>query len=316
MGIDLTLRHLRVVIAVADAGGYTPAARELHVAQSSLSRTVQEVEQRIGVPLFERTTRRVRPTLEGEEFLATARRLVAEFDTALNHFEGYLAGTRGAVSVAALPSLAGSMLPPVLAAFRRGHPEVAVSVKDGFSGEVLDLVVRGEVDLAVSVAARVPATLAVRHIAVDAFAAVLPAGHPLAAEEELRWADLAGQPFVAFERISSIRSYVDRVLAETGTRTGALTEARNIGAVAGLVAAGLGVSAAPSLVLPMMMFADVVVRPLVAPVVERDICLIHDPRRPMSRAALALMQLLLSAGEREIASPPGVRWVQGETGQA
>lgn len=310
------MRHLRVVIAVADAGGYTPAARELHVAQSSLSRTVQEVEQRIGVPLFERTTRRVRPTLEGEEFLATARRLVAEFDTALNHFEGYLAGTRGAVSVAALPSLAGSMLPPVLAAFRRGHPEVAVSVKDGFSGEVLDLVVRGEVDLAVSVAARVPATLAVRHIAVDAFAAVLPAGHPLAAEEELRWADLAGQPFVAFERISSIRSYVDRVLAETGTRIGALTEARNIGAVAGLVAAGLGVSAAPSLVLPMMMFADVVVRPLAAPVVERDICLIHDPRRPMSRAALALMQLLLSAGEHEIASPPGVRWVQGEPGQA
>ncbi|MBC7278614.1 MAG: LysR family transcriptional regulator [Nocardioides sp.] len=310
------MRHLRVVIAVSDAGGYTPAARELHVAQSSLSRTVQEVEQRIGVPLFERTTRRVRPTLEGEEFLATARRLVAEFDTALNHFEGYLAGTRGAVSVAALPSLAGSMLPPVLAAFRRGHPEVAVSVKDGFSGEVLDLVVCGEVDLAVSVAARVPATLAGRHNAVDAFAAVLPAGHPLAAEEELRWADLAGQPFVAFERISSIRSYVDQVLAETGTRIGALTEARNIGAVAGLVAAGLGVSAAPSLVLPMMMFADVVVRPLVAPVVERDICLIHDPRRPMSRAALALMQLLLSAGEREIASPPGVRWVQGETGQA
>ncbi|MEI7054393.1 LysR family transcriptional regulator [Nocardioides sp. CCNWLW239] len=316
MGIDLTLRHLRVVIAVADAGGYTPAARELHVAQSSLSRTVQEVEQRIGVPLFERTTRRVRPTLEGEEFLATARRLVGEFDTALNHFEGYLAGTRGSVSVAALPSLAGSMLPPVLAAFRRGHPEVAVSVKDGFSEEVLDLVVRGEVDLAVSVATQVPATLAVRHIAVDAFAAVLPSDHPLAAQEELRWADLAGLPFVAFERISSIRSYVDRVLAETGTRTGALTEARNIGAVAGLVAAGLGVSAAPSLVLPMMMFADVVMRPLVDPGVERDICLIHDPRRPMSRAAQALMQLLVSAGEREIATPPGVRWVPGEPGQA
>ncbi|MGH3349110.1 MAG: LysR family transcriptional regulator [Nocardioides sp.] len=316
MSIDLTLRHLRVALAVADAGGYTPAARELHVAQSSLSRTVQEIEQRIGVPLFDRTTRRVRPTLEGEEFLATARRLVAEFDTALNHFEGYLAGTRGAVSVAALPSLAGSMLPPVLAAFRRGHPEVAVSVKDGFSEEVLDLVVRGEVDLAVSVGAHVPDTLGVRHIAVDAFAAVLPAGHPLAAEEELRWADLAGQPFVAFERISSIRGYVDQVLAETGTRPGPLTEARNIGAVAGLVAAGLGVSAAPSLVLPMMMFADVEVRPLVAPVVERDICLIHDPRRPMSRAARALMQLLVSAGEREISSPPGVRWVPAEPAQA
>ena len=315
MSIDLSLRHLRVVVAVADAGGYTPAARDLHVAQSSLSRTVQEVEQRIGVPIFERTTRRVRPTLEGAEFLAMARRLVTEFDTALNHFEGYLAGTRGEVSVAALPSLAGSMLPPVLAAFRGAHPEVAVSVKDGFSEEVLDLVVRGEVDLAVSVAEHVPAILDVRHIAVDAFAAVLPSGHPLAAAEEIRWSDLEGQPFVAFERISSIRSYVDRVLADTATRVGALTEARNIGAVAGLVAAGLGVSAAPSLVLPMMMFADVAIRPLAAPVVERDICLIHDPRRPMSRAARALMQLLASAGEREIALPPGVRWVPGGTDQ-
>jgi LysR family transcriptional regulator, carnitine catabolism transcriptional activator len=311
VSIDLTLRHLRVVLAVADAGGYTPAARELRIAQSSLSRTVQEVEQRIGVSLFERTTRRVRPTLEGEEFLATARRLVGEFDTALNHFEGYLAGTRGAVSVAALPSLAGTMLPPVLAEFRRARPEVAVSVKDGFSEEVLDLVGRGEVDLAVSVSTHVPQALAVRHIAVDEFAAVLPAGHRLAAEEEVRWTDLDGEPFVAFERISSIRGYVDQVLGETGTRPGPLVEARNIGAVAGLVAAGLGISAAPSLVLPMMSFADVEVRPLVDPVVERDICLIHDPRRPMSRAAHALMQLLVSAGEREIASPPGARWVPG-----
>ncbi|GGR49064.1 DNA-binding transcriptional LysR family regulator [Nocardioides luteus] len=316
MGIDLTLRHLRVVLAVADAGGYTPAARELHVAQPSLSRTVQEVEQRIGVPLFERTTRRVSPTLEGEEFLAIARRLVGEFDTALNHFEGYLAGTRGAVSVAALPSLAGTMLPPVLAAFRRAHPEVSVTVKDGFSEEVLDLVVRGEVDLAVSVAARVPDSMRLRHIAVDSFAAVLPSDHPLASSEKLRWTDLAGHPFVAFERLSSIRSYVDRVLAETDTRIGTLTEARNIGAVAGLVAAGLGITAAPSLVLPMMTFADVVVRPLAEPVVERDICLIHDPRRPMSRAAQELMHLLVSAGEREIASPPGVRWVPSASDQA
>lgn len=316
MGIDLTLRHLRVVLAVADAGGYTPAARELHVAQPSLSRTVQEVEQRIGVPLFERTTRRVSPTLEGEEFLAIARRLVGEFDTALNHFEGYLAGTRGAVSVAALPSLAGTMLPPVLAAFRRAHPEVSVTVKDGFSEEVLDLVVRGEVDLAVSVAARVPDSMRLRHIAVDSFAAVLSSDHPLASSEELRWTDLAGHPFVAFERLSSIRSYVDRVLAETDTRIGTLTEARNIGAVAGLVAAGLGITAAPSLVLPMMTFADVVVRPLAEPVVERDICLIHDPRRPMSRAAQELMHLLVSAGEREIASPPGVRWVPSASDQA
>jgi len=307
--MDLTLRHLRVVLAVADAGGYTPAAQQLHVAQSSLSRTVQEVEQRVGVPLFERTTRRVRPTPDGEELLVIARRLVAEFDAALNHFEGYLAGVRGSVTVAALPSLAGTMLPPVLAAYRREHPDVTVSVRDGFSEEVLDLVARGEVDLALSVAEHVPDRLEVRHVAADGFAAVMPVDHPLAAQESVAWAQLDGEPFVAFERISSIRSYVDRVLARTRTRPGALTEARNIGAVAGLVAAGLGVTAAPSLVVPMMSFAGLAHRPLVDPVVERDISLIHDPRRPLSPAARGPRQVLLSAGEQAISTPAGVRWV-------
>jgi DNA-binding transcriptional LysR family regulator len=309
MGIDLTLRHLRVVVAVADAGGYTAAARELRVAQSSLSRTVQEVEHRIGVPLFDRTTRSVHPTVDGAEFLATARRLITEFDTALNHFEGYLAGTRGSVSVAALPSLAASMLPAVLAAYRRDHPEVAVSVHDGFSEEVLDLVATGAVDLAATVSTAVPASLAVRHVAADRFMCVMPVGHRLAGADEITWAELAGEPFVAFERISSIRSYVDGVLVRRGIRTGLVTEARNVVAVAGLVASGLGISAVPGLVLPMMAFVDVVARPLVDPVVERDICLVHDPRRPLSPAARGLMRLLAGAGEQAFTLPAGVRWV-------
>jgi LysR family carnitine catabolism transcriptional activator len=309
MSIDLTLRHLRVVVAVADAGGYTAAARELRVAQSSLSRTVQEVEHRLGVPIFDRTTRSVRPTVDGAEFLATARRLIAEFDTALNHFEGYLAGTRGSVSVATLPSLAASMLPAVLATYRRTHPDVAVSVHDGFSEEVLDLVARGAVDLAATVSTAVPASLAVRHVAADRFTCVMPPGHRLADGNETAWADLAGEPFVAFERISSIRSYVDGVLVGRGIRTGLVTEARNVVAVAGLVASGLGVSAVPSLVLPMMAFADLVARPLVDPVVERDICLVHDPRRPMSPAARGLLRLLAGDGERTFTVPAGVRWV-------
>lgn len=309
MSMDLTMRHLRVVVAVADAGGYTSAAKELRVAQSSLSRTVQEVEHRLGVPLFDRTTRSVRPTVDGVEFLATARRLIGEFDTALNHFEGYLAGTRGAVSVAALPSLAASMLPAVLAAYRQTHPEVAVAVHDGFSEEVLGLVTSGAVDLAATVSTAVPASLSVRHVAADRFVCVMPPGHPLAAAGEVTWQELADEPFVAFERISSIRSYVDGVLRDQDIRTGLVTEARNVVAVAGLVASGLGVSAVPSLVLPMMAFTDVVARPLVGPVVERDISLVHDPRRPMSPAARGLMHLLAEAGEQQFTLPAGVRWV-------
>ncbi|WP_197321077.1 LysR family transcriptional regulator [Saccharomonospora sp. NB11] len=309
MGIDIGIRHLRAVVAVADAGGYTGAARALHVAQSSMSRTVLEVERQLGVSLFERTTRRVRPTADGEQFLTLARRLLTEFDTAMNHFEGYLAGTRGSVSIAALPSLAATLLPHVLAAFRAAHPDVVVSVLDGLSQDVLDHVARGSADLAVTVATTVPDTLHTQRIAVDRFVCVFPPGHRFAACDELTWADLSGEDFVAFDPTSSIRAYVDRTLSRHDVALGTVTQARNVGAVAGLTASGLGVSAVPGLVLPMMTFADVDSRPLVEPVVERDICLVHDPARPLSRTALALMELLANARSQRLGLPAGARWV-------
>ncbi len=308
MGIDIGVRHLRVAVAVADAGGYTAAARDLHLAQSSLSRTVLELESRLGVPLFERTTRKVRPTRDGEEFLLIARRLLGDFDSALLHFQGYLSGSRGAVSIAALPSLAATLLPPVLAAFRTTRPGVTVHVRDGLSREVLDLVVSGTVDMAVTVATTDPPALRARPIAVDEFVCVFHAGHRFEQQPYVRWADLEGEAFVTFDPTSSIRTHTDATLAAHGITLGDLTEARNIGAVAGLTGAGLGVSAVPGLVVPMMGFAKLHARPLVEPRVERRICLIHHPDRPQSRTSAALFQLLAGAQEQAFQLPPGVRW--------
>jgi len=309
VSIDIGLRHLRIAVAVADARGYTAAARDLHLAQSSLSRTVLELESRLGVPLFERTTRQVRPTREGEEFLAIARGLLRDFDSGLRHFQGYLSGTRGSVSIAALPSLAATLLPPVLAAFRTKRPEVTVSVRDGLSAEVLDLVLTGTVDMAVTVSTTVPPTLRAKRIAIDQFSCVFHSGHRFERQPQVRWTDLEGEAFVAFDPGSSIRSITNATIAAHHITLGAVTEARNIGAVAGLTGAGLGVTAVPGLVLPMMSFAPLVARPLVAPSVERHICLIHHPDRPQSRTAAALLQLLADAGRQSLELPPGAHWV-------
>lgn len=308
MSIDLGIRHLRVVVAVADEGGYTAAARRLRIAQSSLSRTVLEVERRVGVPLFERTTRLVRPTPDGEQFLAIARRLLTEFDAALNHFHGYLAGTRGSVSIAALPSLAASMLPEVLSAFRGGRPQITVTVRDGLSEQVLGDVSTGSADMAVTVAPTVPRSLRSQRIAADRFVCVFPPGHRFDESKQLRWTDLAGEPFVAFDQVTSIRPYVDKTLDEHDIELGPITQARNIGAVAGLTAAGLGVSVVPALVVPMMGFAKLHRRLVTGPVVERDICLVHDPQRPMSRIAQGLMTTLIEAGTQGLRLPQGARW--------
>ncbi|GAA0975328.1 LysR family transcriptional regulator [Nocardioides aquaticus] len=310
MGIDVGIRHLRAVVAVADESGYSAAAARLHTAQSSLSRTVQDVERRIGVRLFERTTRSVVPTREGAEFCLLARGVLAEHDRALAHFEGFLRGERGTVSVAVLPSLAATLLPPVLAAYRAARPDVAVEVRDGLAAEVTALVLSGAVDLALTVADDLPAALQAVTIAEDDYFLLVPARHALATRPAVTWADLGGEPFVAFDHASSIRTFTDRVLVREQVPLGPVTEARNVGSVAGLVGAGLGVSVVPALVLPMTGFADVVAVPLRDPVGRRAVRLLRDPRRPVAPAVAGLVTMLADAATHGIRLPAGARWTE------
>ena len=105
----------------------------------------------------------------------------------------------------------------------------------------------------------------------------------------MQWVDFDGEPFIAFGPERSIAEPVLRTLAEAGARPGLITRAGNVGAVAGLVAAGLGVTAVPELVLPMMSFAGLVHIPLV-PTVERTIAVLQVERRHQTASTRHFVQ--------------------------
>ncbi|MCP2164056.1 LysR family transcriptional regulator [Goodfellowiella coeruleoviolacea] len=312
MRMDLTIQQLRVVIAVHDAGSFTAAAEQLRLAQSSLSRTVLEVERRLGVTLFERTTRRLVPTAEGREFVAIARATTDAFDANLRHFSGFLDGHRGQVRIAALPSLAAILLPPVISAYRRRHNRVELSIEDALADEVLDRVRSGAVDLAVTVVSALAQPLDdldVSPVATDQFCCVFPRDHRFAGLAELSWADLADEPFISFDRTTSIRQHVELAMAEARVRPHTVIDARNIAAVAGLVAARLGVSVVPGLVLPLTQFAELDHRPLRAPRTSRLIAVVRAPHRPLAPAATAFVDALTDASRRALPLPPETSWL-------
>ncbi|MBP2325992.1 DNA-binding transcriptional LysR family regulator [Kibdelosporangium banguiense] len=312
MRMDLTVQQLRVIVAVHDAGSFTAAAEALLHAQSSLSRSVLEVERRLGVALFKRTTRRLEPTAEGREFVAIARSTLATFDANLRHFAGFLDGQRGRVRVATLPSLAAILLPAVVSVYQKAHPEVELSIEDALATEVLDRVRAGVVDFAVTVvsAATDPIDdLDVTAVATDRFCCVFPLGHAFEQADEVAWADLAGEAFIAFDRTTSIRQHLDLAFAESGSQPRNTIEARNISAVAGLVAAGLGVSAVPGLVLPLTKFAGLAHRPLGTPRAERRIAVVRIPQRPLSPAATAFSTAITEASRQGLALPPETAWL-------
>lgn len=306
--MDVTLRQFQVFATVARCGSFTDAAEQLHVAQSSLSRTVMAMERSLGGPLLERTTRKVRCTAEGAEVLAVAERLLAQHRAEMNGLERYLRGDRGAVTVATLPSLAATLLPPAIVRLREEAPGIDVHVLDGMSETALDRLEAGECDLALVVVGRSRPGTRSSPLVRDRFRAVLPEGHPLAERAALTWTDLAAEPFVVTGGDSSVRRVAEHALRDAGVHAPHLIRAGNISTVGGLVSAGLGVSALPSLSLPLMGAAPHTRRPLGGPVTERGLSVVVPENGATSPATRRFLRILRGMRDDGHPLPEGAEW--------
>ena len=313
--MNLTLAQLRAVLAVARTRSFTRASEELLVAQSSLSRTVAQVERLAGTALFERTTRQVALTIDGRVFANMAEQVVAAYEQGSAHFAGYLRGNTGQLRLAALPSLAATLIPQVVVFLRDLHPGIHVEVEDVLAADIDDSVRNGHVDFAVTASLEVngPTSQAAldlhfESMATDVFRLVTTPDHPLARRDAVPWSSLARESFVSFDDASSVRSITDAVLAGQGIVPVSQVTARNVATVAGLCSAGLGVSAAPAFVLPLMEFAGIASTPLTDPVVRRQVGILSDPRRVPGRAAAGLLMVLRTMARDGAPLPDGASW--------
>ena len=130
LGRSVSLRHVRAFVEVGELGSFTAAADTLAISQPALTTTINQLERLLGVTLFMRTTRRVELTDVGNEFLPVARRLVSDYDSAINAV--HEAGQRrdGQVKIAVLPSLAITILPRAIELFAEKQPQIKVQVRD------------------------------------------------------------------------------------------------------------------------------------------------------------------------------------------
>lgn len=307
--MDATLRQLAAYVAVARAASFTAAAAQLRVSQSTLSRAVADLERVLGVRLLERDTRNVQLTAAGAETLRVAEQIVNAHESGMKELRRYLLGESGVVAVATLPSVAAVLLPRLISEFRRRRPGVTVRIMDGLERAVLGRVLSGDADFAITTVGAQQGRLEHRPLIRDRFHAVLPEGHPLAEREEVAWEDLAAEPFLAVGPESSVRRLTDAAFAQAGTGATLAAEASNVATVGGLVAAGLGVSAMPALVLPLLGPGRVVHRPLAAPVVERRLDVVVRARGTLPAAAAAFLDLLEESRAQALEVPTGASWV-------
>jgi DNA-binding transcriptional LysR family regulator len=288
--MNLSVRHLRAFTALAYARNFTRAAETCHLSQPAFSALIQNLEEQAGVRLFNRNTRNVDLTPEGLLFESSATRLLHEFQHAFDELDDRVQRRKGRVSIAALPSVAGGALPPVLVEFRARYPSIEVELKDVTADVCLELLRAGQVDLALSAAIAPGPDLVSEPLLSDTFHLVCRNDHPLARRKRLAAPDILHLPMIRFARSSSIRQHLDAAFYPKQPPTE--MEVFNLVTAAGLISHGIGVTLVPTFALFQFQVPNLVAIPVSLPIADRDICLIRRKHAADSSAATAFIEVL------------------------
>ena len=241
---SLELRHLRYFVAVAEELHFGRAAERLALSQPPLTQQIQRLEQRLGCPLFERTTRRTSLTAAGETLLPLARQILEQAQRAIDATQRAGRGELGRLTIATPPSLMLGRLPGVIRAFRRRLPGVELELREASTAAIVEALERGAADLGFLRGPACPPPLVELARESEPLVALLPRAHRLQDKRTLRPADLAGEPFVFFPRRLGPAFY-DEITTVCGFAPRVVQEATQWATIAALVEAGLGVTIAP-----------------------------------------------------------------------
>ncbi|MFV3129627.1 LysR substrate-binding domain-containing protein [Niveispirillum sp. KHB5.9] len=234
-------RQLEIFRAVMISGSASRAAELLSITQPAVSRALVELEESLGFSLFDRVKGRLVPTPEGQMFF----RDVNTSFVGLDRLRASAARIRdfgsGSLRIASMAAFGTTVVPKAIHAFRKKHPQIAITLQVLSSSAVRDLVANQQFDI--GLAADEVDLSGVDHRVFGSFPAVLalPPGHPLAEKPVITPTDLHGQPFIALAPEDRARHRITEILDEAGARPEIVVETPSAGTICALVLEGVGV---------------------------------------------------------------------------
>lgn len=290
--MTVTIQNLRAFLAVGSVLNFTRAAAELGLSQPALTMNVRQLEDELGVSLFDRTTRSVAMTAEGAQLLPMARSLVEEFDNTVTDMRHFGERRRGSLVIACPEGVAVRIVVPVIRTFAELYPGITVNLLDGDANSVRLHMRDREADLGVSGYWEDTPDYVFEPFTEDCCCLVCRRDDPLAGMEEPRLGDLKGRPFLSLNRNAGVRRLIDREALRMGVRLNRRFEIARLSTLLGLVEAGLGVTVLPKLAIPSIP-ANLHVRPLRDQNMSYPIGIITRRGKALSPAAASFRSALM-----------------------
>jgi DNA-binding transcriptional LysR family regulator len=300
MRTNVSIRHFRCFIALAESGSFTVAASRLFMTQSSLTATIQQFEEDIGFKLFDRTTRRVVMTPEAVEFRARAEKVLKEFDNSIRDLKAFGQGEHGHIRIAAAASVIDRLLVRVIPQFQEAYPKVTISLRDANAEKVEKMVLDGEVDVAIDSRHKNFDGLVYTPLLRDVYGVVCHPDYWLAQlPAPLRWSDLQPENYIAFTPDTGIRKFLTNCPSAAPLFATPHDEVSSTRWMYPLISPGHRYSILPALALRDGDEARLVFRELHEPLLSREMCLIWPRLRSLSPTAQRIIDILLAFLQQE-----------------
>ena len=292
---NLSLRHLRAFVCVADCESFTVAAKKLSISQPALTLNIHQLEDMIGTALFNRTTRSVALSPLGKEFQPLAQKTIADFESSILVIRNKAQQLANRIDVAVLPSAAIRLLPLIMRSFGAVYPQVKVQMHDDNARGVHHQILDGRADIGISNrwGSEPHPDLEYTPFIRDRVGLICRYDHALANNNKpLKWSCLASENFVGMTKDTGIHSIMKSVKDLPDSISNPAYEVLTMASLAGLVESGNAISALPALAAPDYLNPGLVYRDIAEPVIHRDLCLITARHRPLSQVAEALKVLI------------------------
>jgi len=295
---------LRYFVAVADEGSFSRAAAKVRVAQPSLSQQIRKLEAEVGQPLFDRLPRSVVITEAGRCLLKYARQILASIGDArrcVDELKGKIAGD---VAVGAIPTIAPYVLPELVVTFQKHYPDVTLHIVEDVTAGIARRIEAGELDVALASTCQKSPTLRIERLGNEPLLALVPEEYPLVKQTVVTFDDLKSQRFLLLHEMHCLSQQVNHLLESRRLHPEIALAGSQLSTIANMVAAGIGVSIVPQMMVKHQVTPGCVSLPFAPPVPERELNVLYNPLRFQSKAAAAFRQeaaAAFSAGDSSIA---------------
>lgn len=307
MSRHVSLRHLRCFLEISQTGSFTAAAARLFMTQSTITHTIQQFEEEIGLKLFDRSTRRVTLTVEGARYVKEAEHLIQLFDTSISDLRATAQLQRGEIRIASAISFIELFMVDIMRDFKARYPNIRVSIRDGGAALVEKMVLRGEIDLAIAGRFEDRHDLVYTPLLHDSYGAIFERGDPLAkqAGRVLTWDQLDPERFIGLTDDTSIAVHLKRYAPDFVKATKDHEKFSSTTTLFPILKVPGKYSLVPALTAAIGTSQGLIFRLLKKPATHRELCMVSRHLSSFSPAATAFFASIQHALKNS-AMPLGV----------